>query len=269
MIDLTDYDWIVINTSAGKDSQALTEHVVRLSEEFGVRDRLVMVHCDLGRAEWEGTLELAAEHALHYGVRFEVVQRDRDLLHQVEFERKLWPIKGRCYGTSDHKTSQVAKLHTALSRETQDVEGVKRKVRILDCIGLRADESDKRSARLAAMVEEHGEAYQVTRDTRNVQSTKWYPIADWALDDVWECIEGAGTRTHEAYSLGMTRLSCCFCIMASKSDLRIADKHNPDLAREYLRIEEAIGHNFHSKTRSLADDIGDIVLGRKTLPIAA
>ena len=259
MIDLTAYDWIVINSSGGKDSQAMTDVVVRLATEAGVRDRLLLVHCDLGRAEWEGTMELAREHAGHYGLRFEVVKRGRDLLHQVEHERKMWPIKGRCYGTSDHKTSQVAKLHTALGKETRAVEGSTRQVRILDCIGLRADESDKRSARLAAMVAETGEALKVVRDTRNVHVTKWHPIADWSLGSVWGCIATAQTRHHWAYDLGMSRLSCAFCVMANKEDLRISAKANPDLAREYLRIEAAIGHNFHSATHSLADDIGDLV----------
>jgi 3'-phosphoadenosine 5'-phosphosulfate sulfotransferase (PAPS reductase)/FAD synthetase len=278
---LRTFDWIVINSSAGKDSQAMTDRVVAMAREAGVEDRLVLVHCDLGRVEWEGTLMLAMEHALHYDLRFEIVQRERDLLHQVEHERKMWPIKGRCYGTSDHKTSQVAKLHTSLADETRVAEGLparssKRQVRILDCIGLRSDESDKRSARLAEMERLWGVPSEVKRDTRYCHVTRWFPIADWSSGDVWQRIREAGTRYHEAYDLGMGRLSCCFCIMATKSDLRIAAKHNPDLAREYLRVERSIGHNFHSKTRSLADDIGDLVKPakkttkrRKRLPVAA
>lgn len=270
---LTEYDWIVVNTSAGKDSQAMMHWIVRLADCYGVRDRLVAVHCDLGRVEWRGTRALAAEHAAHYGLRFEVVKRDRDLLHQIEFERLMFPDMARRYCTSDHKTSQVAKLHTALKLETWATEGKRRKVRILDCLGLRADESDDRSKRIEAAIAKHGEAFERTdRDNSEIRVDRWFPIAEWTESDVWRVIKTAGTRHHKAYDYGMSRLSCVFCVFASKRDLRIAAKHNPKLAREYLRIERKLGHNLKSKTQSLADIIGDIVTtksGRKHLRLAA
>jgi predicted phosphoadenosine phosphosulfate sulfurtransferase len=34
--DLTSYDWLVINSSAGKDSQAMLDFVVSLADEQGV-----------------------------------------------------------------------------------------------------------------------------------------------------------------------------------------------------------------------------------------
>lgn len=73
--NLRDYDWIVVSSSAGKDSQAMLDYVVRLADRAGMKDRVVVVHADLGRVEWEGTGELAAEQAAAYGVRFEVVSR--------------------------------------------------------------------------------------------------------------------------------------------------------------------------------------------------
>ena len=62
--DLTTYDLILVNTSAGKDSQASMDVVFHAAREAGVANRLVAVHADLGeRIEWPGTKELAAEHA--------------------------------------------------------------------------------------------------------------------------------------------------------------------------------------------------------------
>jgi 3'-phosphoadenosine 5'-phosphosulfate sulfotransferase (PAPS reductase)/FAD synthetase len=85
-VNLNDYDWIVINSSAGKDSQAMTHYVCSLAQAQGVKwNKMVMVHCDLGRVEWKGTRELAEAHAKHYGLRFEVVKREQsDLLQQIE-----------------------------------------------------------------------------------------------------------------------------------------------------------------------------------------
>ena len=74
-VNLRWYDHIVLNTSAGKDSQATMGWVVARAKDAGVLDRVVAVHCDLGEEEWEGTRELAEEHARHYGLRFEVVKR--------------------------------------------------------------------------------------------------------------------------------------------------------------------------------------------------
>ena len=90
--DLAAYDLILVNSSAGKDSQAMLTHLVALADAAGVpRARLVVVHADLGRVEWEGTRELAAEQAAHYGLRFEVVTREKgDLLDQIE-QRGMFP----------------------------------------------------------------------------------------------------------------------------------------------------------------------------------
>ena len=58
--DLSSYDWILVNSSAGKDSQAMLDYMVEQCDAQGVsRDRIVVVHCDLGRVEWAGTAALA------------------------------------------------------------------------------------------------------------------------------------------------------------------------------------------------------------------
>ena len=62
--ELHDYDWIPLNSSGGKDSQAMLDYVVALADTYDVpRGRLLVVHADLGRVEWPGTRELAEERA--------------------------------------------------------------------------------------------------------------------------------------------------------------------------------------------------------------
>src|SRR4051812_11013900 len=118
MPDLTSYDWILLNSSGGKDSQAMLDSVYRQCSAVGVPlERLVVVHCDLGRVEWEGTRSLAARQAAHYGIRFEVVSRPQgDLLTHVELRGK-WPSSTARYCTSDHKRGQVRTLMTRLAKE--------------------------------------------------------------------------------------------------------------------------------------------------------
>jgi len=237
---LRTFDVILINTSAGKDSQAMLDYVYELAVKGGVQDRIVAVHCDLGRIEWEGTKALARLQAEHYGLRFEVVRRDRDLLQQVEHERKKWPSNACRYCTSDHKTSQVVKLITKLVAEKlAAVVRLGRPVRILNCLGLRADESPSRAKK--PPLSRDG----ASNSKREV--IRWLPIHRWTEAQVWAQIRKSGVEHHYAYDLGMPRLSCCFCVLASKSALMLAVQHNPALADEYIRVERAIGHRFTDK----------------------
>lgn len=231
--ELASFDYIVVNTSAGKDSQAMLDLIVELATAAGVADRIVAVHCDLGRVEWQGTLELAAEQAAHYGVRFEVVRRELgDLLDQVE-ARGMFPSSQARYCTSDQKTSQVKKLLTRLTAEAGDLG---RPVRILNCLGLRAQESTERAKKAAVLQD------SATNGKRDV--VRWHPILDWTVDQVWARIAAAGTRVHPAYALGMTRLSCAFCVFASRGDLLVSAKANRPLLDEYVAVELRIGHRF-------------------------
>jgi 3'-phosphoadenosine 5'-phosphosulfate sulfotransferase (PAPS reductase)/FAD synthetase len=129
-INLRQYDWIVVSTSGGKDSQTMLRQVVKLAEQQGVKDRVVAVHADMGRVEWPGVPELAREQAEHYGVRFELVRRPQgDLLEHVRDRAKKLrarakdvppvPSPTNRYCTSHHKADQVDKVLTALAAETR------------------------------------------------------------------------------------------------------------------------------------------------------
>jgi 3'-phosphoadenosine 5'-phosphosulfate sulfotransferase (PAPS reductase)/FAD synthetase len=286
MQDLSWYDVILVNSSGGKDSQAQLDYVVELADRENVRSRMVVVHCDLGRVEWPGTRALAQRQAEHYGLRFEVVARDRDLLHQIEHERKKFPDAARRYCTSDQKTSQVARLVTRLVKELRagcyvHVDGQRerewrhvmyRKVRILNCLGMRAQESPARAKKdpfgpdpthWSKPPSKRTGAAGVPHGLRHVD--RWLPIHTWTEDQVWERISQSGVEHHPAYDLGMPRLSCSFCILASKSALIRAAQLRPGLAAEYVRIETEIGHTF-KKDLSMADIVA--AAAREPAPVA-
>lgn len=238
-IDLSTWDVIVINTSGGKDSQAMMDYVCGIAKDQGVLNRVVAVHADLGRVEWKGTRELAEEHAAHYGIRFMAVSRPQgDLLDQIE-KRGMFPDNKNRYCTSDQKRGQIAKLIVQLTNEAQ-VEG--RKVRILNCMGLRAEESSMR-AKKAGMVRDE----RLSNTKREVMT--WLPIHAWTTGQVWNRIKLSGVRHHPAYDLGMPRLSCCFCVFAPKAALMISGKANPELLDAYIAVENKIGHTFRNGFR--------------------
>lgn len=232
--DLTTYDAILLNTSAGKDSQAMLDVVVSLARQDGVLDRVQAVHADLGRAEWKGTRELAQEQCDLYGVPLRIVHRPQgDLLQQIE-DRGMFPSSAARYCTSDQKRGQVSKVYTAIVRES-GITG--RQVRILDCLGLRAQESPARAKKVPFVRNE-----RMSNGKRIVDT--WLPIHEWMVEHVWARIKGSGVPHHYAYDLGMPRLSCVFCVLAPKSALMVAAKHNPELAQQYVELEQRIDHTF-------------------------
>lgn len=236
--DLREFDLVVLNTSAGKDSQVTIDVVVEAARAQGLEDRLVAVHADLGRVEWAGTRELAQEQAEAYGVRFEIAptRPQGDLLDQIE-ARGMFPDSARRYCTSDHKRDQIAKVIRRLVEAWREETGEERPCRVLNAMGIRAEESPARAKKAP---------YQADRrlSTKAREVWTWFPIFDWTEDQVWERIRRSGVPHHEAYDLGMSRLSCVFCVFASKADLEIAARHNRELLADYARVERAIGHDF-------------------------
>lgn len=308
-VDLDSYDLILVNSSGGKDSQAMLHKIACLAAAADLSDRVVVVHADLGHVEWEGTRALAEHQANIYGFRFEVVSRSVGLLGQVrqrhhtlqqreedvkalakagirhwhqlancagaeifigdpnprwreqaEPERRAeklrrlargrakskpeglidfgvpvpWPDASNRYCTSDQKTSQVAKLITRLHREA----GSKKGWRLLNCLGMRAEESSSRAKKPVLSRDAS------TNKSRHVD--RWLPIHGWSVERVWQVINESGVPHHPAYDLGMSRLSCRFCVLASRKDLEISARANPGLLAEYIAMEEETGYAFRS-----------------------
>jgi 3'-phosphoadenosine 5'-phosphosulfate sulfotransferase (PAPS reductase)/FAD synthetase len=215
--DLSTYDVILANISGGKDSQTMLRVLVTAAEAAGVRDRVVCVFADLGEDdEWPGTAELAAEHAACYGLRFITVcrmitdsatgeKRQQGLLEYIE-HRGGWPTKKNRFCTSDLKRGPIRTVMTCLVAEARAGGITGRRVRLLNVMGLRAQESPDR--RLMSPFSHDAESSNKTR--REVD--QWLPIHAWTLEEVWADIHASGVRYHWAYDLGLPRLSCQFCL---------------------------------------------------------
>ncbi|MGY1969655.1 phosphoadenosine phosphosulfate reductase domain-containing protein [Nocardia gipuzkoensis] len=248
--------------SGGKDSQATLDVIVEAATEAGVLDRVRTVHADMGRAQWPGTSALAAEHAAHYGLgdRHRTVKRERGDLYSRVLERRKFPGHKYRWCTSDFKRGPVRKWETELVGTVRESGVTDRPVRVLRVMGHRAQEGTDRG-KLAPFVHDAGatclcQACSAARETgaapRGTQSNSrrhvdtWLPIHGWPVEQVWARLSGAGTRIHEAYTLGMSRLSCMFCIFANRRDLETAVRANPEAADEIAAIENEIGHTFRA-----------------------
>jgi 3'-phosphoadenosine 5'-phosphosulfate sulfotransferase (PAPS reductase)/FAD synthetase len=246
---LADYDLLLVSSSGGKDSSATLAVTVEQADRVGVRHRIVVAHADLGRVEWPGTVTVARSHARHYGLRFEVVRRTitdpttgqqqpQDLLDHIA-ARRLFPDAKRRYCTSDHKRGPLLKLMTKLVSELREV-GAPEPVRVLSIMGFRAEESPARAKRPTLRLDE-----RASNGRRHVEV--WLPIHGWLVNDVWSRIHREGLAIHPAYTEhGMPRLSCRFCVLASKSALLCSARANPDLANAYAAVERDTGHRFRA-----------------------
>jgi 3'-phosphoadenosine 5'-phosphosulfate sulfotransferase (PAPS reductase)/FAD synthetase len=269
------YQWVVLNSSAGKDSQVMIDEVVRLCDEKEVpRDRLVVVHADLGEVEWPGTKELAREQADHYDLRFEVEKRKGDDLLAYALRRGKWPSNNQRWCTSDFKRTPVSRLYTRLVDESRKKDPKKyhrkfhwktdpdtgkrtkqyytKKVQILNCFGFRAEESPARKKKQQIYMEPGRQS-----PFRDVVT--WLPVHTWTKEDVWARIHESGVRHHWAYDRGMTRLSCRFCIFSPFSQLQLSAQQpeNAELFQKYLAAERQMKHTF--KGDHSLQDVADAI----------
>jgi len=254
--DLNDYDVLVINTSSGKDSQTLLDYVATLAESQRFKGQIVAAHADLGRIEWEGCKDLAEDQAKLYDVPFWHMARPKgDLLEYAEARGK-WPSPTNRWCTSDLKRDQINKLFTELSRTLAS------DIRILNCMGMRAEESPAR-----AKLEPFKRNTRASTKTSKRKVDDWLAIQAWPVGDVWANIKASGVPHHFAYDLGMPRLSCCFCIYAPKSALVLAGQHNPKLLDQYVEAEARMGHTFKADL-SMAEVRDEVrSLGRVTVTV--
>lgn len=235
--DLRSFRWIIVNSSGGKDSQTALRAVVLACDAAGVdRSRIVVSHQCLGRMEWEGTLELVKAQAAFYGLRVEVSSyRNRagaelSLLDYVR-ARKRWPDSQNRYCTSEFKRGPGGRVVVKLFRECAG--------RVLNVYGFRAQESPARSKKVV-----YGRNARFSSGSR--ECWDWLPIHSMTEAAVWEDIKASGVPFHSAYAAGMPRLSCVFCIFASRSALLVAGKLNPGLLDEYCEVEQETGHTFQN-----------------------
>lgn len=219
----------VLNDSGGKDSQAmriLLSRVVPTSQ-------LLVVHATLGEFEWPGALEHAQTGAERFSLPFVVARATKtffemvDRRYQKDPSRPCWPSSATRQCTSDLKRGPI-------EREVRRW-GVQQ---VVSCMGIRALESPKR-AKLDPL----------KFNTRNSRAGRewwdWLPIFDLPTAEVFETIAAAGEEPHYAYKLGNKRLSCLFCILASRGDLQNAARHHPEMYQYYVEREERYGYTMH------------------------
>lgn len=209
----------VINHSGGKDSQAMTSYLRKLVPH----EQLVIVHAELPEVDWEGIPEHI--EATCEGIPVHYCQARKTFFEMVD-HRGMWPSPKYRQCTSDLKRGPIEKTIRRILKD-------RGQWLVVNCMGLRAQESPSR--RKATV-------FKVSTGN-SVAGREWYdwlPIHAWKIEEVFAEISRSGQRPHWAYEAGMTRLSCCFCIMASRGDMQTAARLKPELFQRYLETERRL-----------------------------
>lgn len=222
----------VSNHSGGKDSQVM---LIKLLEIVPTA-QLIVVHASLGVIEWPGALELAETQAGNSGLPFIVARASKTFFEMVErrFENRpevpSWPSSSTRQCTSDLKRGPIQRE----VRRYAKANGFKT---IVNCLGLRAQESPGRAKR---------QAFSKMAISNSVNTWyEWLPVHELLTEEVFATIRQSGQEPHYAYALGNERLSCVFCIMASRNDMANGARHNPPLLEEYAELEVKTGYTMH------------------------
>lgn len=213
----------VVNHSGGKDSQAMFNLIWSLVPH----DQIVVIHAHLPGVEWEGT----SEHVKNTiaSIPYHEVTATKTFFDMVR-GRGFWPSPKYRQCTSDLKRGPIEKKIREISKKTGNKL-------IVNCVGIRAQESSARAKNVPFKKSEKN----------SKAGREWYeflPVFDWDIQFVFDYIASNGQEPHWAYKKGMSRLSCCFCIMSNSSDLKTAAKLNPELLDKYDQLEREIDQTF-------------------------
>jgi 3'-phosphoadenosine 5'-phosphosulfate sulfotransferase (PAPS reductase)/FAD synthetase len=255
---------VSIGVSGGKDSSAVAFEVRDYLDAIGHRGPRVLTHSDLGRVEWRDSLPTCERLAKATGLDLVVVRRkagdmmDRWLVrwrNNVERYASLscvklilpWSTPSMRFCTSELKVDVICReLVARFPGET-----------ILNVSGIRRAESAQRKHAPVAKAQP-----KLSSQTHGTDGLDWNAIVHRSTEDVFEVGRRNNFPLHEAYTkYGSGRVSCVFCIMGSKSDLRAAAgcEDNHDVYREMVDLEIASTFAFQGD-----EWLGDVSPGQRS-----
>lgn len=217
---------IFVSHSGGKDSQAMLAHLVSM----GLRDKIVLVHSDLGEMEWEPMEEFIKRNS--FGLEVHVVRPKLSFFDLCRKYRRIPGGRAR-FCTMYLKTEPIGEfIHDYMTRHGLTLA--------INATGVRAEESRERAKKsplgLSSMT--------MSRKYPGHIITDWLPVFDFTLQMVWDAIAKAGQTPNPIYAKGFSRLSCVFCVFGRIGEHQAAAKLRPDLFNKMAALEKELGKSI-------------------------
>jgi len=227
---------IFVSHSGGKDSQAMLAALIRL----GLKDKLVLVHSDLGEMEWEPMHHWIEANS--FGLPCHVVSAELDFFELARKYKRL-PSGQQQFCTDHLKTKPITKfIHDYMS-----AHGI---TTAINATGMRAEESKRRADKIPFTLSKGDGTSSMHMPKKYPTHTifDWMPIFDYTTSEIFGEIAHAGQQPHEVYSLGFSRLSCVFCINGRIDEHKKAAELRPELAQKMADLERELGKTIRLKT---------------------
>lgn len=257
---------VAIGVSGGKDSAVTAFATQTYLNEIGHTGPRLLIHSDLGRVEWPQSLPLCQLLAERTGMELAVVRRqagdlmdrwlarwENNVYRYANLELVTLPMpfssKKLRFCTSELKVDVICRALT------QRFPGQG----ILSVSGIRREESTERAKAPVCKAQP-----KLERKRLQTYGYDWHPILNWTLGDVLASHKLYDFPLHEAYVVyGSTRVSCCYCILASLGDL-CAGARNPEnhaIYREIVGLE--ITSTFSFKSNQWLGDVAPHLLSEE------
>ncbi len=238
-----------VGVSGGKDSQALAHRVQEHLDALGHSGVRALIHADLVRIEWRDSAPVCERLAQRLGWELVTVRRPAgDMLDRwhsrwtanLERYRTLacvklimpWSSATHRFCTSEMKSQIIARAIRARHPAGP----------VVSAVGLRWEES---TARARQPVAKRDSGLSRVRGV----GLAWNAIIHWPRQDVLDYIAQRGGVLHEAYRIyGSSRVSCAFCVLASRGGLLAASRceDNAEIYTELVQLEALSTFSFQS-----------------------
>lgn len=275
VVDLSEYDTIIVAFSGGKDSTACFLHLIELGVPL---DKIELWHHDIdGRGslfmDWESTPGYCRAFAEAFGVPIFFSWKDggfeREMCRNnsrtapIYFEEPVAGLPGttilrKVGGTGGKENTRMKfpqvspdlsvrwcsaylkiDVGTSAIRNQERFNGKK----TLVVSGERGEESKARAG--------YAQFEPDRADNRNGKSKRhvdrFRPIRDWKESEVWSIIERFRVRVHPAYYLGFGRVSCKFCIFGNQNQFASAFAISPEQGARISQYEDQFGTTIKRK----------------------
>lgn len=246
VLDLRQFDKILISVSGGKDSHAMLWLVCDLADRQGVpRDRLLAMYADTGM-EWHNAPAHVQRLCEAAGVELATVYPVRPMIEKIAFRidrikkagksQSGFPTPDCRYCTAEQKVAPMDRLIRRYSGK------------LLKVTGERWAESKARST--------YTEFVFVPRlNSRERVVYGWRPMLAFSEADIWAMVRDTGVQRHVCYEMGRNRLGCAGCIFSNDRGLRIEMRENPAIFEALDRLEVESGYAMSRSGKRIKDRI--------------
>jgi|GEM_PF-215051 len=253
---------LIVSVSGGKDSDAQALLLNKLLTQINYEGERLLIHADLGRIEHAESIQQVRALAKFINWKLIIVRREKgDLLDRYEQRWhdncvryanlscvtliSPWPQPQSPFCRADAKISPI------VQKAVQLFPGQP----IINCVGLRAEESSKRASN---PVSQRNPKLDRAAGTTGYN---WNPILNLKIEDVWLVHKETGFPRHPQYDRGNERISCAYCFLGSLNDLQNAAEvpTNYDSYRILSTLELRSGFSYQ-QSRWLADIKPELLL---------